>query len=213
MSMDFIVFSSSRGTTFQAVIDAMQSGALEARCLGLISDREDRGCVEKARVAGLKVCIVERVKGEERETYDKRITLATEGLVSVAGCPSDSASGRAGRLQNVIIACMGWMFILSPWFVGQWKNRILNVHPALLPKYPGGHAIDDALDAGETETGMTIHWIDEGVDTGKIVEQKKCSILPDDTVDTLKARIQELEKEWYPRVLQDLHTGKLRIEN
>jgi phosphoribosylglycinamide formyltransferase-1 len=199
--MDFVVLSSSRGTTFQAVIDAIEDGSLEARCLGLISDREDRGCVEKARVAGLKVCIVERVKGEERETYDKRIMLATEGLVNVAGC----------KLQNVIIACMGWMFIFSSWFVCQWKNRILNVHPALLPKYPGGHAIEDALKAGDTETGMTIHWIDEGVDTGKIIEQKKCSIFPGDTLDSLKERVQELEKEWYPRVLQELASGRMPL--
>ena len=198
--MDFIVLSSSRGTAFQAVIDAIEDGSLEARCLGLVSDREDRGCVEKARVAGLSVRIVKREKGEERQEYDQRLNETVRELA------------KNSELAKVIIACMGWMFIFSPWFVGQWKNRILNVHPALLPKYPGGHAIDDALDAGETEAGMTIHWIDEGVDTGKIVEQKKCSIMPDDTVDTLKARVQELEKEWYPKVLQRLHSGDISME-
>jgi formyltetrahydrofolate-dependent phosphoribosylglycinamide formyltransferase len=197
--MDFVVLSSSRGTTFQAVIDAMQSGALEARCLGLIADREDRGCIEKAKNAGLPTVIVERMKGEERESYDRRIDEAIGALVANS------------EDVDVLLACMGWMFIFSPWFVGQWKNRILNVHPALLPKHPGGHAIDDALAAGDAETGMTIHWIDEGVDTGKIVEQKKCSILPDDTVDTLKARVQALEKEWYPKVLQRFQTGEIRM--
>ena len=197
--MDFVVLSSSRGTTFQAVIDAMKDGSLEARCLGLIADREDRGCTEKATAAGIPTLIVERVKGEERESYDRRIDEAIGALVVKT------------EDVDVLLACMGWMFIFSPWFVTQWKNRILNVHPALLPKHPGGHAIDDALAAGDAETGMTIHWIDEGVDTGKIVEQKNCSILPDDTVDTLKARIQELEKEWYPKVLQMIEQGELRL--
>lgn len=195
--MDFVVLSSSRGTTFQAVIDAMQSGALEARCLGLIADREDRGCIARAQAAGLPTVIVERLKGEEREEYDRRVDEAINGLA------------KHSEDRKVIIACMGWMFILSPWFVQKWRNRILNVHPALLPRHPGGHAIEDALRAGDTETGMTIHWIDEGVDTGKIIEQKKCSIVPDDTIDTLKDRVQLLEKEWYPKVLQDLACGTI----
>ncbi len=182
-------------------MDAIQSGALEARCLGLIADREDRGCVVRAQAAGLPTVIVERLKGGEREEYDRRVDEAISGLA------------KHSKEQKLIIACMGWMFIFSPWFVARWNNRILNVHPALLPRHPGGHAIEDALAAGETETGMTIHWIDEGVDTGKIIEQKKCSILSDDTLETLKERIQDLEKEWYPKVLQGLQTGELSIEN
>lgn len=211
--MDFIVLSSSRGTTFQAVIDAITDGSLTARCLGLVTDREDRGCVTKARTAGIPVVIVERPaftkaragrqKGKEREEYDRELHTAIEELANIANC----------KLQDVIIACMGWMFILSTWFVKRWHKRILNVHPSLLPKYPGGHAEDDALNAGDSETGMSIHWIDEGLDTGKIIVQKKCSINPNDTIDTLKERIQELEMEWYPKVLQDLETGKLKMEN
>ena len=200
--MDFIVLSSSRGTTFQAVIDAIGSGASQARCLGLIADRNDRGCVSKAHAANIPVVIVERTQGEERGQYDRRLHEAMESLMN---------SGE--RKRDVIVACMGWMFLLSPWFVNLWKHRILNVHPSLLPKFPGAHAVEDALRAGETETGMTIHWIDEGLDTGKIVEQKKCSINPHDTVDSLKDRIQSLEKEWYPKVLQQLHCGELKMEN
>jgi formyltetrahydrofolate-dependent phosphoribosylglycinamide formyltransferase len=193
--MDFVVLSSSRGTTFQAVINAMQHDSLTARCLGLIADREDRGCVAKARSAEIPVLIIERVKGEERQEYDRKVDTTIQTLIERAD----------GRGQNTIIACLGWMFIFSPWFVQKWHRRILNVHPSLLPKYPGGHAVDDALNAGDAETGMSIHWIDEGVDTGEILVQKKCSIEKEDTVETLKERIQELEKEWYPKVLQKLH--------
>lgn len=206
--MDFVVLSSSRGTTFQAVIDAIADASLTARCLGLIADREDRGCVEKAKAAGVPVTIIERAKGpasakatggrEEREVYDQRI---------------DAAIRAFGLPEGGVIACMGWMFLLSPWFVKQWHGHILNVHPSLLPKYPGAHAFQDVLDAGETESGMTIHWIDDGLDTGERLVQKKCSINKDDTVDTLKARIQELEKEWYPRVLQDLASGRIPLPN
>jgi len=194
--MNFVVLSSSRGTTFQAVLDAMKNDALTAKCLGLVADKEDRGCVEKAKAAGLPVVIVQKQQSEDREAYDKRVHSAIEGL-----------GGTAPNSEEVttVIAALGWMFLLSPWFVQTWKNRILNVHPALLPKYPGAHAIDEALAAGEIETGMTIHLIDEGVDTGPIIEQKMCSVLSSDTSDVLKERIQELEKEWYPKVLQSIH--------
>jgi len=103
------------------------------------------------------------------------------------------------------------MWILTPWFVHVWKGRIINVHPALLPKFPGAHGIEDAMAAGETETGMTIHIIDEGVDTGPILVQKSCSISRDDTIDSLKERIQELEKEWYPKVLQMVEEGEIAV--
>jgi len=204
--VDFIVLSSSRGTTFQAVIDAMQGGALQARCLGLIADREDRGCVEKARAANIPVAIVERVKGEEREVYDRRVQ---EGIIELWKAAYGESCQLSAVSCQLVLACMGWMLLFSPWFVEMWRNRILNVHPSLLPKFPGAHAVDDALRAGETETGMTIHWIDRGLDTGKIVVQKKCSIKADDTLDSLKERIQALEKEWYPKVLQGLHDGSM----
>ncbi|MBU1123154.1 phosphoribosylglycinamide formyltransferase [Patescibacteria group bacterium] len=190
--MNFIVLCSSRGTTFQAVLDRMADGSLTAKCLGLVVDREDRGAVAKAREAGITIKVVERIKGEAREEYDWRLNQAIEEL---------------GQVD--VIAALGWMFILTPWFVQKWEGKIINVHPALLPKYPGAHGIEEAMEAGEKETGMTIHIIDEGVDTGPILVQKSCSILPDDTVDTLKERVQALEKEWYPKTLQMVETGEI----
>jgi len=192
--MNFIVLSSSRGTTFQAVIDRMADGSLTARCLALVTDRPDRGCAEKAKAAGISVVVAERSKGEEREAYDRRLDAAIRALGTVD-----------------VIAAIGWMWVLTPWFVHSWRGRILNVHPALLPKYPGAHGIEDAIAAGESETGMTIHVIDEGVDTGPILVQKKCSILPGDTHDAVKERIQALEKEWYPKVLQMIERGEIQL--
>lgn len=194
--MNFIVLSSSRGTTFQATIEAMQKGALTARCLGLVADRADRGCIEKAKAASLPFRIVERPKGEPREDYDRRIDAELHAM---------------GANGQTIIAAIGWMFVLSPWFVRTWRNRILNVHPALLPKYPGAHALEDVLAAHEKETGMTIHLIDEGVDTGPVLLQKRCAVLPEDTHDSLQQRVQELEKEWYPKVLQMIEKGEVKL--
>jgi phosphoribosylglycinamide formyltransferase-1 len=85
------------------------------------------------------------------------------------------------------------------------------VHPSLLPKYPGIHAHEEVLAAKEKESGMTIHLIDEGVDTGKILMQKTCPVLPEDTVDSLKNRVQDLEKEWYPKVLQMIEEGEIQF--
>lgn len=192
--MNFVVLSSSRGTTFQAILDRIADASLQATCLGLISDREDRGCVEKAKAAHLPYLIISRQKGEERDAYDKRLDAGIRSLGSVD-----------------IVAAIGWMYLLSPWFVSTWKNRILNVHPSLLPRYPGTHAHDDVLAAGDTESGMTIHIIDEGLDTGPILLWKTCPVLQGDTSETLKARVQELEKEWYPKVLQDIHAGTLKL--
>ena len=194
--MNFIVLSSSRGTTFQAVLDRIADGSLTAKCLGLVTDREDRGCIEKAKNAGLPITIVEREHGQHREEYNKKL---------------DKAIRKLGNVD--VIAALGWMFILTPWFVKKWEGRIVNVHPALLPKHPGAHGIEEALAAGDTESGMTIHIIDEGVDTGPILVQKTCAVKEDDTEDTLKDRIQALEKEWYPKALQMIELGEIVLPN
>ncbi len=193
--MSFVVLSSSGGTTFQAVIDRIADGSLTAQCLGLVTDRKDRGCIEKARKAGLPVWVVERKKGETQEKYDRRLHSAIIRLSN----------------NKLLIACIGWMWLLSPWFVRQWHHRILNVHPSLLPKHPGHHPHEEVLAANEQESGMTIHWVDEGVDTGPIIVQKSCSVFPEDTVEILKKRVQELEKEWYPQVLQLIEEGRIKL--
>ena len=194
--MNFVVLSSSRGTVFEATLAALKAKTLTANFLGLIADRSDHGCVEKAEKAGVPAVIVEKKKGEDREAYDKRLAVAISSL---------------GGDQDTIIACQGWMWLLSPWFVKKWHGKILNVHPSLLPKYPGTNAHELVLKAKEKESGMTIHLIDEGLDSGKILLQKTCPVLPGDTEQTLKARVQALECEWYPRVLEMIEQGEMKI--
>ena len=200
MYMQFVVLSSSRGTTFQAVLDRIADGTLTAKCMGLVTDRADRGCAEKALAAGLNVKYVDKKEGEKREDYDKRVHEAVLSLAS----------------PGSIIAALGWMSILSPWFIGQWKNSIINVHPALLPKFGGKNMYGDkvhqaVLAAGDQESGITIHLMDEGVDTGRILLQKTCPVLAGDTVETLKARVQGLEKEWYPKVLEMIENNEITL--
>ncbi len=204
--MNFIVLSSSRGTVFQATLDRIRDGSLTASCLGLVCDREDRGCREKALTAGLPIKIVPMQKGESREDYDRRLHQAILDLIN-----SNPAYRSPLTAHRFVIACMGWMWVFSPWFVQQWRNRIFNVHPALLPKHPGAHAHELVLAAKDKESGMTIHLIDEGVDTGKILIQKRCPVMPDDTVDTLKARVQKLEMEWFPKVLEMIERGEMKL--
>ncbi|MDD4318702.1 MAG: phosphoribosylglycinamide formyltransferase [Candidatus Peribacteraceae bacterium] len=194
--MRIIALSSSRGTTFQAILDAKARGDIKAEIVGLVTDREDQGCVVKAKTAGVPVRVVERSKTEKREAYDHRLNAVIRELAG-------------NDVSDVVIAAVGWMWILGPAFVRQWKNRILNVHPALLPKHPGAHAHAEVLRDGDTESGITIHWIDAGVDTGPVVLQQSCPVLPDDTEETLKTRVQELEKEWYPKVLAMIERGEV----
>lgn len=195
--MKFIILSSSRGTTAKAVLDRVADGGLTMECLGLITDKDTRGCIDVARDAEFPVTIVSKQEGQSREEYDKALDAA---IRAAGGTPDDT-----------VICALGWMFILSPWFVHTWSNRIINVHPSLLPKHPGGHAITDALAAGDTVTGCSIHLIDEGVDTGPILLQKECPIETNDTEETLKPRVQELEKEWYPKVLQMIERGEMEL--
>ncbi len=194
--MIFVALSTSKGTVLQSVIDALKDGSLSMECAGLVTDSAERGCAEKAKAAGLPVKVVAMTKDEPREAFDKRVN---EAILELSGG------------KEPVIACMGWMWMLSPWFVRQWSNRIVNVHPALLPKYPGVHAHDLVLKSGDKESGMTIHLIDEGMDTGRILLQKTCPVLRGDTVETLKPRVQALECEWYPKALEMISTGQIDL--
>ena len=179
--MNFVVLSSSRGTTFQAILDSLKDGTLEATCLGLVSDQEERGCVAKAKADGLPVKIVEKKKEESKEEYDERLDKTIRELFSPA--PNPDGGGvlrRSGEGEDLrLIAAIGWLSLFTP--------------------------------AKETESGMTIHIIDEGLDTGEKVVQKSCPVYPEDTPETLKERVQELEKEWYPKVLQMIHAGEIQL--
>ncbi len=194
--MRIAVLASTRGTDLQAIIDEIKAGRLknvEIACV--VSNIKNCYAVERAHSHGIKTHFVDP-KEKSRIEFDREMALILKN-------------------EKVdLIVLVGYMRILTPYFVGEFKGKIINVHPALLPKFGGknffGQSVHEAvLSAHETETGMTIHFVEEDVDTGKIILQKTCPVLPNDTPDTLKDRVQTLEKEWYPRVIQMFADGKI----
>lgn len=194
--MRIAVLASTRGTDLQAIIDEIKAGRLknvEIACV--VSNIKNCYAVERAHSHGIKTHFVDP-KEKSRIEFDREMTLILKN-------------------EKVdLIVLVGYMRILTPYFVGEFKGKIINVHPALLPKFGGknffGQNVHEAvLAAHETETGMTIHFVEENVDSGKIILQKTCPVLPDDTPETLKDRVQALEKEYYPKVIQMFADGKI----
>jgi len=185
------VLASTRGTDLQAIIDEMKTGnmpGIELACV--ISNKKNAYALQRAEEQGYKAIFI-NPKDRTREEFDARVAELLE------------------KYEVDLVVLVGYMRILSPEFVRKFSHRIINVHPALIPKFCGpnffGANVHEAvLSAGEKETGMTIHYVDEGCDTGEIIIQKTCPILPDDTPDSLKERVQALEKEWYPKVIKML---------
>jgi phosphoribosylglycinamide formyltransferase-1 len=190
--MNICVLASTKGTVLQSIIDEIKTGKMPGVDLKFVLvDREDCGAAEKARKEGIPLVFLNpRPNGQklDREAYDQQLAAVCEKF----------------DIQLVVLA--GWMRILSPEFVKKYPKRILNIHPSLLPKYPGMdlNVHQAVLDHGEAESGMTIHYVDEGVDTGEIILQKSVPVEAGETAESLKAKVQVLEKTWYPEVIRRL---------
>lgn len=195
MPFRIAVLASTRGTDLQAIIDEIKAGRLTVELACVVSNVKNCYALERAHAQGFKTHFVDP-KEKSRIEFDRELV-------------------RILKNEKVdLIVLVGYMRILTLYFIGEFRGRIINVHPALLPKFGGkdfyGQNVHEAvLAAGEKETGMTIHFVDEGVDTGKIILQKKCPVLPGDTAETLKNRVQALEKEWYPKVIQMILENKV----
>jgi phosphoribosylglycinamide formyltransferase-1 len=187
------VLLSGRGSNFEAIADAVKAGRIpESEIVAVISDVAGARGLERARERGLPAVAVERGRFASRAEHEREIA-------------------RILREAGTDLVCLaGYMRVLSPEFVRQWPGRILNIHPSLLPKYRGLSPQRRALEAGEVEAGCTVHVVDEGTDTGPVVLQRKVPVAPDDTEETLSARILEQEHEAYPdaiaKVLDGLET-------
>jgi len=188
------VFASGTGSNFQAIADAAGKHRLgNARVSVLITDREDAPVRQRARRKGIKELFVNPAGYVSPEKYEER-------LISVL------------KQEKVnIIALAGYMRILGKRFVRRFKHRILNIHPALLPLFKGAHAIKDAYRAGVPETGVTVHFVDENVDSGPIILQEKVRIEKDDSLESLEAKIHCVEHRLYPRALRLLAEGRLAV--
>jgi formyltetrahydrofolate-dependent phosphoribosylglycinamide formyltransferase len=178
------VLISGRGSNLQALIDADQDAY---EIVAVVSNVPDAGGLERARAADIEALTLDHKPfGKDREAFERALNALL-------------------HTQNVeIIALAGFMRVLTPYFVNSWKERLVNIHPSLLPKYPGTKTHERALAAGESEHGCTVHLVVEEVDAGRILGQARMPILPDDTPETLAERVLTLEHELYPRCLAEL---------
>ena len=189
------ILASTKGTDMQAVIDAINSKKLNAVISVVVSNKEDAYALERAKNNNIKAVFLEP-KGKDREQYDKEIAKVLEQ-------------------NNVdLILLIGYMRFLSPWFVNKYKNKIMNIHPSLLPKYAGGMDRDvhaEVLKNNEKVTGATLHFVDEGADTGPIILQKEVKIEKNETINSLKEKVQNAEQEIIVKAIDLCSRGKIKV--
>ena len=187
------VLISGRGTNLQSIIDAVAGGRLEASIAVVISNRADAAGLERASRAGIETLVLDH-RGQSREAYDARLIQEL-------------------RARSVDLVCLaGFMRILSPAFIQAFANRILNIHPSLLPAFPGVNPPYQAWEHGVKISGATVHLVDESLDGGPIVRQEAIAVQPADTPESLAARILEIEHRIYPAAIGDVLKGRWRIE-
>jgi|SRR5579863_3139521 len=187
------ILLSGRGSNFEAIAGNIASGKLDARIAVVISNRADAAGIESARRQGLDTLLIPS-KGKVREEHDHEVAAALHAH------------------QVDLICLAGYMRLLSPWFVQQFPNRILNIHPSLLPAFPGVEAQKQAWEYGVKASGCTVHFVDEHLDHGAIIVQKVVRVLDDDDEHTLAARILEQEHIAYSEAISIVLDGKFRVE-
>ena len=188
------VLCSGQGTNLQAILKAIRRRQLQARLALVISDRPKAKALLRAQRAGVEAQYLNPSEYPSRADYERAL---------IALCAAHGVKA---------ICLAGFMRMLSPVFVRHFRHRILNIHPALLPAFPGAHAARDALAWGAKVTGVTVHLVDEEMDHGPIVLQQAVPIRPADSEASLVARLHRVEHQVYPRAIQLLLDGRLRLD-
>jgi phosphoribosylglycinamide formyltransferase-1 len=190
------VLISGRGSNMAALIEAAKAKDYPAEITLVVSNKSDAGGLVTARTAGIATEVVDHARyGKDRAAFERALQAALE----------------KHRIEIVCLA--GFMRLLTPWFVGQWQNRLLNIHPALLPAFKGLDTHKRALEAGVKMHGATVHFVVPEMDSGPIVAQGAVAVLPDDTEEKLAARVLAVEHRIYPLALKLLAEGRIRVEN
>jgi phosphoribosylglycinamide formyltransferase-1 len=188
------VVVSGRGSNLQSIIDHIAEGKLNVEIAVVVSDHKEAFALERAAKAGIPTAVVERKGCKDKAEFEDKI---------------DAALREAGA-EAVVLA--GFMRILTGHFISRWEHKIINIHPALLPSFKGLDAQGQAVDYGVKVAGCTVHFVDEGTDTGPIILQKVVPVLDDDTEETLAARILKEEHKALPEAIRLWADGKLTIK-
>jgi phosphoribosylglycinamide formyltransferase-1 len=188
-----VVLASGSGTNLQAILDSLH-GRGEVEVVGVASDKAAARALERARSAGVETAVFAAAEYGDRETRDTAVGDWVEGLAA----------------DLVVLA--GYMQLLSAAFVQRFRNRVINIHPALLPAFPGLDAIGQALEAGVGTTGVTVHFVDEGVDTGPAILQRELAVPPGRDRDELERAVHDLEHALYPEAIRMIARGRVRID-
>jgi phosphoribosylglycinamide formyltransferase-1 len=188
------VFASGFGSNLQAIIDYNKDHGLSGEIALIFSNNKDAFALERAKESKIKSVFLDPSDYGVREEFDKKIIELLE----------------EEKIDLVVLA--GYMFLVGPIFVRKFKNRILNIHPALLPSFKGTHGIKDAYEYGVKVTGVTVHFVDEGLDSGPIIIQRAVDIDQDESMEELEEKIHRVEHKIYPLAVKYFCEGRLKIE-
>lgn len=188
-----VVLISGSGTNMEALVTACERGEVPAEVVAVVADRDCAG-LEKAEGYGVDAIVLEPKSFESREEWSR--ALRDEIL----------------RYEPDLVVSAGFMRILSPEFVDAFPQRLINLHPSLLPDFPGAHGVRDALAAGVTETGSTVHFVDHDVDHGPIILQERVPVEQGDTEETLHERIKAIEHRMLPQACRLILEGRVRVD-
>ena len=192
--MNVAVFCSGNGTNFQAIADSVKKSAIRAKVALMVCDNPQAFALERAKKMSIKSVLIERKKFKNKEEFENEIIKNL-------------------RQESVELICLaGFMRIIGPTLLEKYPDRIINIHPALLPAFKGAHAIRDALEGKAKTTGVTVHFVDQKIDHGPIILQQTVEIKDDDTEESLASRIHEIEHKLYPQAIKLFVEGKLKIE-
>ena len=189
--MNIAVFASGRGSNFSAIARAVKNGKIKAILALLVCDNPKAKVLAKAKRQGVKIVLVKEEDFANKKDFEEKIIQHL----------------KEENIELIVLA--GFMRLLSPEFISQYKNKILNIHPALLPSFKGTAGIKDAFDYGVKITGVTVHFVDEEMDHGSIILQQAVRIEEDDTLETLEAKIHKIEHKLYPQAIQLFIEGRL----
>lgn len=187
------ILVSGSGTNLQAILDAVASGRLRTRIGVVLSNVATAKALDRAKAAGVETAVVDHKAYPSREAFDAAVVEVL----------------RAKGVDCVVLA--GFMRLVTPVLLDAFKNRVVNIHPALLPAFPGVHAQRQALAYGVRVTGCTVHFVDAGMDTGPVIAQATVPVRDDDTEETLRDRILEKEHALLPEVLQWIAGGRVEV--